>query len=237
MDSFLGLDPAPFGLSKELSSDIQLLYQVLGKVLREQEGEWIITSARKLVNDSTCTFESLDCAELQSAEGLRELGKAFAHCRCVRSVKPRLSPRIAPKRFGKVGSDFRKLRRKRDVFFVKFSQGSVDQPHLVSGDPSPRNLRQGGCHDRFGGQRGHCWRRRSGGNEPFKPRQPRRFRSSRDGLQEHLLKPCRRFEFWCQRAGGGIDLGALPGKGRQWKRLYCQRPEVRRSRQRGRSGK
>ena len=77
MDSFLGLDPAPFGLSKELSSDIQLLDQVLGKVLREQEGEWIITSARKLVHDSTCTFESLDCAELQSAEGLRELGKAF----------------------------------------------------------------------------------------------------------------------------------------------------------------
>lgn len=76
-EPFLGLDPAAFGLSPELSSDIQLLDQVLGKVLREQEGDWIITSARKLVHDESCTLADIECPELQSAAGLREFGKAF----------------------------------------------------------------------------------------------------------------------------------------------------------------
>ena len=75
--SFLGLDPSSFGLSAELSADIQLLDQVLGKVLLAQEGPWIIESARRLVHDSSCSLADLVCPELETATGLRELGKAF----------------------------------------------------------------------------------------------------------------------------------------------------------------
>ena len=75
--SFLGLDPSSFGLSAELSADIQLLDQVLGKVLLAQEGPWIIESARRLVHDSSCSIVDLVCPELETATGLRELGKAF----------------------------------------------------------------------------------------------------------------------------------------------------------------
>lgn len=74
---FLNLDPLSFGLSPELSADIQLLDQVMGKVLLEQEGEWIITSAQKLVHDPNCKLEEIDCDELRTPEGLREFGKAF----------------------------------------------------------------------------------------------------------------------------------------------------------------
>ena len=75
--SFLGLDPLAFGLSAELSADIQLLDQVLGKVLLEQEGPWIIESARRLVHEPSCSLADIACPELESATGLRELGKAF----------------------------------------------------------------------------------------------------------------------------------------------------------------
>ena len=75
--SFLGLDPSSFGLSPELSADIKLLDQVLGKVLLEQEGAWIIESARRLVHEPTCSFADIACPELESSEGLRDLGKAF----------------------------------------------------------------------------------------------------------------------------------------------------------------
>ncbi|MBS1728006.1 MAG: phosphoenolpyruvate carboxylase [Armatimonadetes bacterium] len=76
-EAFLGLDPESYGLSKELSDDIRLLDRVLGKVLREQEGPWILESARKLVHEPDSKIADIDCAELQTAEGLRELGKAF----------------------------------------------------------------------------------------------------------------------------------------------------------------
>ena len=75
--AFLGLNPSSYGLSPELSADILLLDLVLGKVLFEQEGAWIIDSARKLVHEPSCTFDDLSCLELDSPEGLRELGKAF----------------------------------------------------------------------------------------------------------------------------------------------------------------
>jgi phosphoenolpyruvate carboxylase len=75
--SFLGLDPIAFGLSAELSADIQLLDKVLGKVLLEQEGPWIIDSARRLVHDQSCSLEDIECSELKTPEGLREFGKAF----------------------------------------------------------------------------------------------------------------------------------------------------------------
>ncbi len=75
--SFLGLDPSSFGLSHELSADIQLLDQVLGKVLLEQEGAWIIESARRLVHEPSCSLADIACPELESSEGLRDLGKAF----------------------------------------------------------------------------------------------------------------------------------------------------------------
>lgn len=76
-ESFLGLNPSQYGLSPELSSDIQLLDQVLGKVLREQEGEWIIETARELVHNPSCSLDALNHPELDTPEGLRELGKAF----------------------------------------------------------------------------------------------------------------------------------------------------------------
>ena len=75
--AFLDLDPSSFGLSQELSSDIQLLDRVLGKVLLEQEGPWIIESARRLVHEPGCSLSDLRCEELDSPAGLRELGKAF----------------------------------------------------------------------------------------------------------------------------------------------------------------
>ena len=76
-ESFLGLDPSQYGLSAELSSDIQLLDQVLGKVLREQEGEWILATAQELVHNPSCSLGGLDHPELKTPEGLRDLGKAF----------------------------------------------------------------------------------------------------------------------------------------------------------------
>ncbi len=75
--AFLGLDPTSYGLSPELSADIQLLDNVLGKVLLEQEGPWILESARRLVHDPSCSISDLDCPELKTPEGLREFGKAF----------------------------------------------------------------------------------------------------------------------------------------------------------------
>ena len=75
--SFLGLDPAAFGLSPELSKDIQILDRVLGKVLLELEGTWIIDSARRLVHEPNCALEDIQCPELQTPQGLREFGKAF----------------------------------------------------------------------------------------------------------------------------------------------------------------
>ena len=75
--AFLGLDPISYGLSPELSADIQLLDTVLGKVLLEQEGAWIIESARRLVHEPTCSLSDFNSPELNTPEGLRELGKAF----------------------------------------------------------------------------------------------------------------------------------------------------------------
>ena len=74
---FLNLDPLSFGLSPELSKDIQLLDEVLGKVLLEQEGAWIIETARELVHNPACSLDALAHPELATPEGLRELGKAF----------------------------------------------------------------------------------------------------------------------------------------------------------------
>lgn len=75
--SFLNLDPLSFGLSPELSKDIQLLDGVLGKVLLEQEGAWIMETARELVYNPECSLDALAHPELATPEGLRELGKAF----------------------------------------------------------------------------------------------------------------------------------------------------------------
>ena len=79
MDAFLGLNPQSFGLSPELSADIELLDKILGKVLIAQEGEWLVQAARKLVQDPTAEFDKLveETPELQTAEGLRSFGKAF----------------------------------------------------------------------------------------------------------------------------------------------------------------
>lgn len=75
--SFLNLNPAEFGLSPELSDDIRLLDQVLGKVLRTQHGGWIIEAARQLVAEPTLKVSELPFEALKSPEGLRDLGKAF----------------------------------------------------------------------------------------------------------------------------------------------------------------
>ena len=79
MDAFLGLNPQSFGLSPELSADIQLLDEVLGKVLEQQHGNWIVQAARRVVNDPHADFDELVATtpELQTAEGLRSFGKAF----------------------------------------------------------------------------------------------------------------------------------------------------------------
>jgi phosphoenolpyruvate carboxylase len=75
--SFLGLDPEAFGLSAELSSDIRLLDKVVGKILLDLEGPWILDAARTLVQDPSLRITDLGIAELETPEGLRELGKAF----------------------------------------------------------------------------------------------------------------------------------------------------------------
>jgi phosphoenolpyruvate carboxylase len=75
--AFLNLNPAEFGLSPELSDDIRLLDQVLGKVLRTQHGGWIIEAARRLVAESDLRVSELPFEALKSPEGLRDLGKAF----------------------------------------------------------------------------------------------------------------------------------------------------------------
>ncbi|MDH4389067.1 MAG: phosphoenolpyruvate carboxylase [Fimbriimonas sp.] len=79
MDAFLGLNPQSFGLSPELSADIQLLDQVMGKVLSDHEASWLVQAARKLVNDPEEDFDAVvaQTPELQCAEGLRAFGKAF----------------------------------------------------------------------------------------------------------------------------------------------------------------
>lgn len=50
---FLGLDPAQFGLTDELSRDIQELDLALGEVLESQEGHELIDCARRMVQGGT----------------------------------------------------------------------------------------------------------------------------------------------------------------------------------------
>jgi phosphoenolpyruvate carboxylase len=76
-NAFLNLKPREFGLSQELSNDIELLDTILGKVLREQHGEWIVKAARKLVEHPELKIDDLDIPELKTPEGLRDLGKAL----------------------------------------------------------------------------------------------------------------------------------------------------------------
>ena len=79
MEAFLGLTPRDFGLSAELSQDIQMLDAVLGRVLKRHQGEWLLEAARELTHHPEASFSDLVAKhpELQTAEGLRAFGKAF----------------------------------------------------------------------------------------------------------------------------------------------------------------
>ena len=79
---FLGLDPAHYGLTPALSNDIRLLDNLLGDVLREQEGDDLVDLARQLLAaseaedaDPTTLFERLP--ELSDPERAQRLLRAF----------------------------------------------------------------------------------------------------------------------------------------------------------------
>jgi phosphoenolpyruvate carboxylase len=76
---FLNHHPAQFGLSPELSADVSLLDKVLGKILLNQHGEWIVETAQVLLNDPEASIPELakKYPQLNEAQGIRELCKAF----------------------------------------------------------------------------------------------------------------------------------------------------------------
>lgn len=78
MRSFLNLEPEAFGLSAPLSRDLRTLDRLLGKVLKEQEGDRLIDLARKLFlarNDPGSLLAEVE--ELRDPIVVRQLARAF----------------------------------------------------------------------------------------------------------------------------------------------------------------
>src|SRR5436305_1369738 len=77
--SFLPLDPRPCGLSEPLSADILLLDQLLGEVLRCQDGAEWVRLARWLYDDRGDPLSLFERAlELREPAVLQPLLRAFA---------------------------------------------------------------------------------------------------------------------------------------------------------------
>ena len=78
-DAFLNLDPRAAGLSDPLSDDIELVDRILGRVVREQQGEILIDAARALAADQgqrgIDLFDRIP--ELNNPELVKRLLRAF----------------------------------------------------------------------------------------------------------------------------------------------------------------
>ncbi len=78
-DSFLNLAPRAVGLSEPLSADIELIDGMLGKVLREQQGQVLIDVARRIscpgTDDGSDLFSRIP--ELKNPEFVKRLLRSF----------------------------------------------------------------------------------------------------------------------------------------------------------------
>ena len=78
-ESFLNLSPRSVGLSEQLSQDVELIDCLLGRVVREQQGQALIDAARQLANDDGVggadLFERIP--QLKNPELVKRLLRAF----------------------------------------------------------------------------------------------------------------------------------------------------------------
>jgi len=75
--TFLGLKPEEHGLAEPLCADIRILDRLLGEILVEQEGEWILKAAQRIFQGAAPETLFGEFSELNDPDRFKGLARAF----------------------------------------------------------------------------------------------------------------------------------------------------------------